>query len=92
MNQELNVKEDINKKAHVTPRTLYTSSSMPTRQARLARSLGKIRRRICALVSVAGVIVLASLIYGVYFRAYLCNNGPSCVTSFRYTHAKHALF
>lgn len=67
-------------------------STMPTNQAWCLRALRKIRKRICVIIVIAGVVVMMVSVYGIYFRAFLCSNGKSCVTSLRYTHVKHALF
>lgn len=86
--REVNITEDTNKEATDVPRR----STMSDGQALCLRTLGKIRKKICMTVLIAGIIILMAVIYGIYFRAYLCNNGKSCITSLQYTHVKHALF
>ncbi|CAK9813442.1 hypothetical protein ANTQUA_LOCUS7625 [Anthophora quadrimaculata] len=91
--QSANVTEKGNKEISTTPGTVFMDiSTMPPRQAWILRTLRKIRQRVCMIILIAGIITLMVAIYGIYFRAYLCNSGKSCVTTFRYTHAKHALF
>lgn len=76
-----------------TPKTLLVpKTTISTGQAWCLCALKRIRRKICIVVLIAGIIALIASIYGIYFHAYLCNNGKSCVTSLRYTHVKHALF
>ncbi|KAK9293957.1 hypothetical protein QLX08_011253 [Tetragonisca angustula] len=87
--REENVTEKVNSDI---PNNLLVRSTMSTGQAWCLRALRKIRKRICVMVVIAGVVVMMLSIYGIYFRAYLCGNGKSCVTSLRYTHVKHALF
>lgn len=92
MQKSQDISEDMNKKANIMPRTLLMQSSVSTGQEWCLYILGKIRKRICVIILIAGIIALVISIYGIYFRAYLCNNGKSCVTSLQYTYVKHALF
>lgn len=89
---EENVTEKANSEAVDIPNNLLMRSTMSTGQAWCLRALRKIRKRIYVMVVIAGIVVMMVSIYGIYFRAYFCGNGKSCVTSLRYTHVKHALF
>ncbi|XP_017890102.1 uncharacterized protein LOC108630986 [Ceratina calcarata] len=74
-------------------RDLHPRNTMYTGQEWCVHALRRIRKRIYIVVAVTGVIALLASLYGIYFRAYLCTTGgKSCLTSVRYTHAKHALF